>query len=549
MGWVLLVWTFACGGAPADPPAGAPAWFEEMAAQRGIDFIHRSGHEQDHLIPEAVSGGGGFFDMDGDGDLDVYLVQSGSLTRPAARLPGNRLFENLGDGRFRDVTAGSGAEDAGYGMGLACGDYDNDGDVDLYVTNYGPNRLLANAGDGTFRDVTDAAGVGHGGWGSSAGFFDYDRDGDLDLFVVNYIHWSVETELECYNQMGAVDYCSPKNYDSPAADVLYRNNGDGSFTDVTVQAGMNRGFGNGLGFAFGDFDADGWLDVFVANDGLVDQLWINQGDGTFKDEALLKGCAVDLEGGVPKAGMGVATGDIDDDGDLDLMVCNLVDESDSVYRNEGTYFTDVTSRAGLGRVSRHFTRFGVGWVDFNGDGSLDLYQANGRVRRAAELYDEDPFAEPNLLYEGAPDGRFSEVLPRGGTAPILYAASRGAAFGDVDNDGGVDVLVINRDAPAYLLVNVVPQRGNWIRFRVLEQHGRDAEGAQLSLTVGGRTLRRDVRTGYSYLACNDPRVFFGLGEADRVETVRVRWVDGSDERFGPFEAGRDVVLKKGAGRR
>ena len=543
----------ACAGNSPTPRAretgqsGRP-WFEEVAAERGIVFSHRTGYDGPHLMPEIPSGGGGLFDMDGDGDLDAYFIQSGSLTKPEARMPGNRLYENVGGGLFEDVTEGSGAEDAGYGMGVACGDYDNDGDVDLYVTNYGPNVMLENRGDGSFRDVTVTAGVGHEAWGSSAGFFDYDRDGDLDLFVVNYVHWTPETELDCYNQMGALDYCGPKNYEAPSMDVLYRNDGGGTFTDVTVEAGIDKAFGNGLGFAFGDFDADGWLDIFVANDGVLDQLWVNQGDGRFLDQALVRGVAVDLEAGVPKAGMGVTTGDIDNDGDLDLMVCNLVDESDSVYRNEGTHFKDVTARAGLGRVSRHYTRFGMGWVDFNNDGRLDLYQASGRVMRRANVFGDDPFAEPNLVFRGVEGGKFEEVLPRGGTAEELYFTGRAAAFGDVDDDGAMDVMVVNRDAPAQLMRNIVPDRGNWIRFRVLEEHGRDAEGAYLTLDVAGTAMRRDVRSGFSYLACNDARVHLGLGEADRVDEVVVTWVDGATDRFGPFDAGADFVLRRGEGR-
>jgi predicted nucleotidyltransferase len=550
-----------CGGA-AEGPSSAPAttaaaestsskpkpWFEEVGAERGLEFHHRSGHSGQFLMPEASSGGGGFFDMDDDGDLDAYLVQTGSLTDPAARRPGNQLYENLGDGSFRNVTEGSGAEDYGYGMGVACGDYDNDGDVDLYVTNLGPNVLLQNDGTGRFTDVTETAGVGDEGWGTSAGFLDYDRDGDLDLFLLNYINWSAATELECYNQMGSADYCRPINYDSPAMDRLYRNEGDGRSTDVTEQAGIAGEFGNGLGYVIGDFNGDEWLDIFVANDGVSDQLWINQRNGTFVDNALIAGCAVDLEGGVPKAGMGVTAGDLDDDGDLDLMVVNLVDETDSVYRNEGEYFTDVTARSGLGTVSRRFTRFGVGWIDLDNDGYLDLYQATGKVMRAAERYTDDPFAEPNLLFRGGPGGVFDEVEPRGGTAEPLIAASRAAAFGDFDRDGGIDILVVNRDEAAHLLHNVVHPLGNWIRFRVLEQHGRDAEGARVEIVIGPRTLSRDVRAGYSYQACNDPGVQVGLGEATGVDRVDVRWIDGTRESFGPFEAGQSVTLRHGEGR-
>ena len=524
--------------------AAAVAWFVDEAERRGLRFAHDNGHRERFYMPETASGGAGLFDMDGDGDLDAYLIQSGSIEDPDDRT-GNRLFANDGTGRFTDVTEQSGLDDLGYGMGLACGDFDDDGDVDVYVTNLGENKLFANDGRGRFTDVTAQAGVGHPGWGSSAGFFDYDRDGDLDLFVVNYMNWTPRTEIPCTNQMGSADYCSPLNYDSPAMDVLYRNDGNGRFTDVTVEAGMNYGFGNGLGYVVGDFDGDDWLDVFVANDGLVDQLWVNQGDGRFVDKALLTGCAVDMEGGVPKAGMGVTAGDIDADGDLDLMVCNLVNESDSVYRNEGSYFTDVTAGVGLGSVSKGFTRFGQGWVEFDNDGWFDLYQSNGRVMQASPAYDTDPYAEPNLLFRGLPGGRFEEVRPRGGTDPALHTVSRAAAFGDVDGDGGVDVLVANSNGRnVSLLMNRVPDRGHWLSLDVRERSGRPAEGAVVIAEIDGRQQRRDVRAGYSYLACNDPRVHLGLGSASTLASVEIRWVDGETTRFGPFDANQVIRLDR-----
>ncbi|HKQ62608.1 MAG TPA: CRTAC1 family protein, partial [Candidatus Polarisedimenticolaceae bacterium] len=536
----------ACSGRQAAPPAAdvAPPWFVEVGRERGIDFTHTSGHRARYLLPESVSGGGGWFDMDGDGDLDVYLVQGGSLEGAGGPPGGNRLYENQGAAGFRDVTAGSGAEDPGYGMGLAAGDYDGDGAVDLYVTHYGRDTLLRNEGAGKFRDATLEAGLGQPGFSSSAGFFDYDRDGDLDLFVARYVDWRPDREIECLNADGAPDYCSPRVYRAPAPARLYRNEGDGRFRDVSVAAGLSATPGTGLGVLFSDVDGDGWLDVYVANDGMPNRLWINRRDGTFVDRALVAGCAVDLEGGVPKAGMGVAAGDIDEDGDIDLMVCNLVDESDSVFRNDGGSFTDVTARVGLAATSRRFTRFGQGWVDFDNDGRLDLYQANGRIRRAASAGSADPYAEPNLLYRGRPQLGFEEVLPRGGTRPPLVAASRAAAFGDMDNDGGIDVLVVNRDAPAHVLHNVVPQRGHWILLRVVERSGRDAEGARVRVRAGGRSLLREVRSAGSYLATSDPRVHVGLGAAERVDEVEVQWVDGARERFGPFGADRVVTLRR-----
>lgn len=543
---IVVVLSFGCGESPPREPGSMPAtatvWFEEVARERGLTFRHKSGHGTAHLMPEVMGGGAALFDMDGDEDLDVYLVQSGSLIEPAETQPGNRLFRNRGDGTFDDVTEGSGADDRGYGMGVAAGDYDGDGDTDLYVTNMGPNVLLRNDGDGRFSDQTERSGTGHPGWSASAAFFDYDLDGDLDLYVVNYIHWSVENENDCHSPVGTPTYCGPRTYKTPAMDALYRNDGDGSFTDVTEAMGIATAFGNGLGLVTADFDGDGWQDVFVANDGELNQLWINlQGQG-FEDVALLRGCAADLEG-MAKAGMGVATADVDDDGDLDLLVCNLYDEADSLYRNDGTFFADVTASASLAVTSRNFTRFGLGWVDFDNDGHFDLYEANGRVMYQSGLHSEDRYAEPNLLFRGTPAGHFEEV-PNGGTAEPLIATSRAAAFGDLDRDGGVDVVVVNRDHDAYLLRNVVPDRGSWIAFRVLDRGDRSVDGTMVTLRVGDRRLRRDVRTAYSYLASNSPYVHVGLGDATRVDDVAVRWIDGVTQQFGSFDANELVTLRR-----
>ena len=482
----------ACRGpepGPAESPAATPAvppgpvWFEDVAAASGLSFVHRSGHRDRFLLPEIMVGGAALFDMDGDGDLDAYLVQSGSLDTPAEPRPGNQLFRNRGDGTFEDVTAGSGADDVGYGMGVAAGDYDDDGDIDLYVTNVGPNTLLRSEGDGRFTDVTGSAGVGDPSWSASATFLDFDRDGDLDLYVTNYLDWSAATELSCYSLSGAPDYCSPKNYDAPVADTLFRNDGGGTFTDVSADAGLHTAFGPGLGVVVGDLDGDGFEDIFVANDGMVNQLWSNPGRLPLADVALERGTAIDQDGKT-KAGMGVHAADVDDDGDLDLLVVNLDGESDSFYRNQGDFFADDTAAIGLRAVSRPFTRFGTALLDFDNDGRLDLYQANGRVGLQSELFADDPYAELNLLYRGTPDGRLEEVSPRGGTAAPLVATSRAAAFGDVDNDGGIDILVVNRDAAPYLLRNRIPDRGHWIGFRVLDARGRDALGATVALTVG-----------------------------------------------------------------
>jgi hypothetical protein len=521
-------------------------WFQEEAARRGIDFKHDSGHRERHLFPECVCGGAALFDADNDGDLDAYLVNAGPIeAEPGTRSP-NRFYLNDGAGNFVDATDASATGDRGYGMGVACGDYDNDGFVDLYVTNLGANVLYRNNGDATFTDVTDAAGVGTAAWSSSAAFVDFDADGDLDLYVANYVNWSVATEITCFAANGENDYCSPKNYDAPAMDTLYRNNADATFTDVTESAGLGVAFGNGLGVICADFNADDRVDIFVANDGTPDQLWQNQGDATFKDVGLETGVAIDFHG-VPKAGMGVDAVDVDDDADIDLLVVNLANETDSFYRNEGAFFVDDTAIVGLGTRSRTFTRFGVAFADFDHDGYLDLFQSNGRVTKQSETYSDDPYAEPNIVMKGTPSGRFEERSPKGGTEQPLIAAGRGAAFGDVDNDGDVDILIVNRDAPAHLLINVAEKHGNALQIRALDEHGRDAYGAAVFLNAGERPLRREIRATYSYCSSNDPRTHIGLGEADTATDVRVQWPDATVESFPDLPAGALHVLRKGEG--
>jgi len=536
---------------PASPVvavADSLVWLEDVAAASGVNFDHHSGHREKPYFPEIMGGGGALFDMESDGDLDLYLVQSGSLYEPASEAGMNRLFRNRGDGTFEDATQGSGAEDRGYGMGCAAGDYDNDGDPDLFVTNYGPDVLLRNEGGGRFSDVTQTAGVGDPAWGTSATFADLDADGDLDLFIANYVNWTMANEIDCPNSIGQPDYCLPTNYEAPARDTLYRNNGDGTFTDISESAGLALDLGYGLGVAAADFDGDHKLDIFVANDTVFNQLWINQGAMRFVDDALIRGCAVD-ENGAAKAGMGVAMVDYDADGDRDVLVANLWKQSDSYYENDGGFFTDRTARVGLGVASRRFTRFGAGFQDFDNDGRLDLYLANGRVEAALEHPTPDPYAEPNLLMQGKLDGTLAEVNPLGGTKEPQIYTSRAAVFGDINNDGGMDIVVVNRDGPAQVLKNVRTGRGNWIILRVREANGRDALGAEVTMNVDGRKITRDVISGYSYLAANDPRIHVGLGVTGSVDNVAVRWIDGAMEVFGTMEANQVVEIRRGAGKK
>lgn len=517
-------------------------WFQEQAAERGLIFEYESGESEQYLFPEIMGGGGAIADLDNDGDLDIYLVQGGNLTTDNS--PGNQLFLNDG-GLFERVPDAGGAADTGYGMGVTTGDYDNDGDVDLYVTNFGANVLLRNNGAGEFEDVSEMAGVADASWGTAALFHDLDLDGDLDLFVVNYVDWQPDIERECFNQKTSLaDYCSPNHYGAPAADRLYRNNGDGTFTDVSDQAGLGAAFGNGLGVVTADVNADGLFDIFVANDAMMNQLWINRGGLRFEDEAQLWGCAVD-EHGIAKAGMGVVASDQDNDGDPDILVVNLGGESDSFYRNTGSYFEDATVSVGLANISKRHTRFGVALMDFDNDSELDLFEANGAISLSNQEHIDVGYAEPNSLWKGRT--RFELVDPPGGTEQPLINTSRGLAFGDINNDGGVDLLVINRDGPVSLLINQVSNRGQWVGFAAVNEVSSNVHGAMVSGVIGSRKVYRSVHTAGSYLSANDPRVHFGLGDETRISDVIVQWPGGDRESFGDFEAGQWVNLQKGSG--
>ncbi len=522
-----------------------PPWFEDVTLASGVDFVHTSGNEDRFWFPEIMTGGVGLFDYDRDGDLDLYLVQAGAIDPAITNLAGNKLYRNHGDGTFEEVTDAAGVGDTGYGMGCTCGDFNGDGFVDLYVTNVGPNVLYRNNGDGTFLDVSATAGVTDSAWGASAAFVDYDADGDLDLFITNYVDWTVEREIDCSTKAGIRTYCSPNNYTAPAPDTLLRNNGDGTFNDVSEESGVRKIFGNAMGVACGDYNGDGFVDIYVANDGMPNQLWMNDGKGRFSDEALIWGCAVNMQG-QSEAGMGVTVIDIDHDGDLDLFLSHLNQESNTFYLNEGEWFSDATSVMGLTGPSLESTGFGLGFSDFNHDGILDLYVANGRVAYVDPPLDPKRlFIEPNQLYSSRDGSLFFEVMPRGGTKEPSVEASRGAAFGDIDNDGDTDIVVVNIDARPQILRNIAGDRGHWIMFRVLNARGGYALNADVQIEAGRMNLRRRVQRAYSYCASNDPRVHFGLGASTSVDCVTVRWPDGTKKTFGPFSADASYDLPHG----
>ena len=454
--------------------------------------------------------------------------------------------------RFTDVTAASGISTPGYGMGVAAGDFDNDGWVDLYLTKFdAPNQLLRNKGDGTFADVSKASGTDHRSWSVSAAFADVNRDGWLDLYVTNYLRYSLDGNAPCFSAAGAIDYCTPDSY-QPLPDRLYVNRRDGTFTDVTVASGIARESGPGLGVATADFNRDGWIDIYVANDGKENELWLNRQNGTFENAALLSGVALPATGKA-EASMGVDAGDLDDDGDEDLFVTELTGEGSNLFVNDGSaLFEDRSAPSGLGPASVPFTGFGTGWFDFDNDGRLDLLSVNGTVQIIEGLRQaRDPFPlhQRKLLFRNLGDGRFKEVAGRAGAPFALSDVGRGAAFGDVDNDGDVDVLVGNNNGPVRLLINHAAAGRHWIGLRLTGAGGRDMLGARVEFLSPGSSPRwRRSRADGSYASANDPRVMLGLGDSTAALDIRVTWPGGRTERWSSVPIDRYSTFKEGDGR-
>jgi enediyne biosynthesis protein E4 len=543
---------------PVLPAAPVPI-FIEAAAETGLAFTHINGATGQYYLPEIMGSGVALFDYDNDGDLDVFVVQSGALGPGAAGGPAtSRLFRNdltVGaDGKrtlhFTDVTESAHAGVRAYGMGVTVGDYDNDGFLDLFVTGFGSTTLLHNNGNGTFTDVTNEAGVADAQWTTSAAFVDYDRDGFLDLFVARYVDFTLAGNKLCNDSAGARDYCSPRAF-RPIPDRLFRNDGHGRFVDVSEVAGITRAFGNGLGVASGDYDGDGWLDLYVANDGTPNQLWINRHDGTFADGGLLSGAAVNAAGN-PEGSMGIASGDFDQDGDEDLFVTNIVRESSVLYINDGHgSFEDARARAGLGALTAAFTGFGTDWIDYDNDGWPDLFAANGAVNIVeSERGEPVPYRMKNQLFRNGGNGRFEETSAAAGPAFARAEIGRGAAFGDIDNDGDVDIVVTNNGGPLRLLLNQIGASSHWLEVRLDQRPGnRFGFGAFVGVErAGAPTLWRRVRTDGSYLSASDVRVHFGLGSSPAIAAVIVKWPDGQAERWIDVHSDAAITLRRGTGK-
>jgi hypothetical protein len=567
----LAVLLFAGACAFSEAPGGPPRdWFVDATAATGLDFVHVNGMSGAYSMVEIMAPGVALFDYDNDGDLDAYFVQGQPLVpaapgdRPRDQGLSDRLFRNdlevNPDGtrklRFTDVTRESRIVARGYGMGVAAGDVDNDGWTDLYLTKFdAPNQLLHNNGDGTFTDVSRASGTDHRSWSVSASFVDVDRDGWLDLYVTNYLRYSLAASPPCYNAAGVVGYCTPDSFDG-LPDRLYRNRGDGTFADISLPSGVALEQRPGLGVTAADFNRDGWADIYVANDGQENLLWLNRGDGTFEDGALLAGVALPVTAKA-EASMGVDAADVDGDGDDDLLVTELAGEGSNLFVNDGSgVFEDRSASSGAGPASLPLTGFGVGWIDADGDGRLDVLSVNGTVQvieRLRQAGDRFPLHQRKQLLRNLGNGRFEDVTNHAGSAFATSEVGRGAAFGDVDNDGDVDVLVGNNNGPVRLLLNQSTAR-HWIGLRLVGQGGRDMRardmlGARVEIARSpSRSAWRRARTDGSYASANDPRVVAALGASTDSPVVRVTWPDGVTETWTGLPTDQYSTLGQGSGR-
>ena len=520
--------------------------FIDVTESAGITFVHTDGRSGVRLFNEFLGSGGGFFDYDGDGDLDIYLVNGAVQTEGGQdQTPHNVLYQNNGDNTFTDVTDKAGVGSRAYGTGAAVGDYDNDGDIDLYVTNFGEDQLYRNNGDSTFTDVTTHAQVNNSNWGTSCAFADVDNDGHLDLYVANYAAYAPENDIRC-EERGVHVYCGPHAY--PAVhDTFYKNNGDGTFTDMSVLYRPSDLMPqHGLGVTFGDYDADGDTDLYVANDQDPNFLFQNSGSGNFLEVALISGvCYNDM--GKEEAGMGADFGDYDNDGWLDLTVSNYQTETNTVYHNhDGTFFTDNTITSGIAEVTHGYLGWGIKLFDYDNDGYQDIFVANGHLMdNIAVLETHVTYPQRNLLFRNLGDGRFANVMSEtDGLA--LEKVSRGAAIGDYDNDGDLDILVTNCNQRPDLLQNAIGNRNNWIQIQVVGQKSnRSGIGAKIKVVTGTHVQYWEVQSGGSYLSFHDLRAHFGVGKAEQIDLLEIRWLSGHIDRGKHLPVNRRFIAVEG----
>ena len=515
---------------------GAPVVFEDVTRQAGLDkFHHQSGDPPNTNILEVDGSGVALLDYDNDGWLDIYLLNGSTIAAYKGEKPAPHamLLHNNHDGTFTDVTEQAGVANDRWGFGVAVGDYDNDGWPDIYVANYGKNRLYHNNHDGTFTDVAEKAGVALGVWSAGPSWGDYDHDGRLDLFVPGYGKFDVEHPKSC-DFLGTKVACGPLSLIGEP-DHLFHNNGDGTFTDVSVKAGVSdpKGY-NGWASTFVDVDDDGWVDLLVANDSRPNYLYRNRHNGTFEDASYLSGLAV-TEDGRTMASMGIAVGDYNRDGRVDFYITNFSDDYSVLFRNDGDgIFSDVTVRSGLAEPTIPFLKWGAGFLDFDNDGLLDLFVANGHVFPVIDKQNwGTTWAERPQLFRNLDGVHFQEVPPATGSGLAVVISARGAAFGDLFNDGHIDVVINNLDSTPTLLRNVVNNRNHWVGLKLIggPKSPRDAIGAKVFVTTGEIRQRADVFSGGSYGSNSDPRVHFGLGAATKVDKVEIHWPDGAKQEI------------------
>lgn len=517
--------------------------FTDQTQQAGIHFKHTNGASKEKYLPETMGSGGLFLDYNNDGHLDIYLVNSGTLsgTSQPHRHPNhaNVLYRNTGDGTFVDVTAEAGLQhNYGYGMGCLAADYDNDGDPDLYLTNFGRNQLYRNNGDGTFTDVTSHAGVGDGNWSVSASFGDFDLDGHLDLYVANYLDYQLETAHACFLQ-GVHIYCGPHEYPG-VRDTLYRNNGDGTFTDVTTRAGVHN-TGKGLGVLFTDYNNDGYPDIFVANDAVPDFLYQNNKDGTFTDVAIAAGVAYNSEGRAT-ASMGIASGDYDNDGIQDLFVTNFSLEINSLFRNDSDgFYTMTTFEVGLADPSFSKLGFGTQFLDADNDGTLELFVANGHVwDNVSQITPSLSYRQHCQIFGNTGTGQFRDLSETAGRFFKRSIVARGVAVGDYNNDGATDILVTCCGEPPVLLRND-SQVDDWVKIRLIGTQGnRDGIGAKVWIHTDEMTLFREVTCGGSYASGSEQTLLFGIGVQKTLQSIEVKWQSGHTQTLDFLNTGSPV---------
>lgn len=530
------------------PLGSTEPYFRDVTDAMKLNFRHVNGFSAERRLVETMGSGGALFDFDNDDDLDLYLVQGNSLSTSTEPPPKNRLYRN-DSGIFVDITASANVGDTGYGLGAVAADYDGDGNRDLYITNLGKNVLYRNNGDGTFTDVTEQAQVGCPLLSASAAFADIDRDGDLDLYVCNYVEYALETDIPCYYKNTLRIYCGPNEYHG-IADVLYRNNGDGTFTDITKSAGVYEPTTRGLGVVFTDVNNDGWVDIYVANDMSPNTLFINQGDGIFREEGVLRGVAFNGDG-IANGSMGIDAGDYDNDGDIDLWVSNFSLEANCLMQNDGNgYFEDVTFDTNLADPSFYSLGFGTRFIDFDNDGWLDLLVGNGHIWDNVKQIDAKmSYAQPVQLFHnqgGTPQDHtgFTEITAEAVLDKTHYVV-RGMLFGDIDTDGDVDVVLCQSNRPTVILSNEVGNANAWLTVKLVGTDGNtDAIGAQVQLEAGGMTFLREVICGASYLSGNDLRICFGLGDAARVDSLQIRWHNGSIQKLGELPIRQFVTFSQ-----